>query len=286
MLELRKRIRRLTGQHADHVTSMTYHGFAMRITGRSFLESTFPDGIPPSIPSNTPPDTREGRISFDDIIDEAVDILSGAREVAGIDPAEAREHFLSGCRYILVDEYQDIDQRQYRLISALTGRLEKDTTRKISIMAVGDDDQSIYGFRNANIAFIRQFQEDYNAQTFFLTENYRSTNPVIQASNALIRFNKDRMKTGQPGMINRKRQDPVKKPGETEKSGFVQLVHVPEVASQGVFVAQTIKQMLSSNHGLKPDDFAVVSRMGIGFSPPCGREDGAGKGRHQFLLFH
>ncbi len=255
MLELKKRIRRLAGQRAHHVSTMTYHGFAMRLTGRSFLDVGFSAAV------------REERMPFDGIIDEAVDMLCGAREIPGIDPAAARGHFLAGFRYILVDEYQDIDQRQYRLISALTGRLAKDHTEKISIMAVGDDDQSIYGFRNANIAFIRQFQKDYDAETFFLTENYRSSHSVIQASDALIRRNQDRMKTDCPGIINRKRNMMVKKPKDMDPSALVQMVHLPDMASQGVFVAHTIARMLARDKGLRPEDIAVVSRTGIGFPP-------------------
>jgi len=129
MLELRKRIKELAGHSADFVTAMTYHGFAMRLAGRSFMEKPYRSG--------------EDGLNFDTIIDEAIDILTGDKEIAGIDPSEARESHLAGFRYILVDEYQDIDERQYRFISALTGRLEQDSETRISIMAVGDDDQSI-----------------------------------------------------------------------------------------------------------------------------------------------
>ncbi|MGD9824147.1 UvrD-helicase domain-containing protein [Desulfobacter sp.] len=79
-----------------------------------------------------------------------------------------------------MDEYQDIDARQYRFITALTGRLASSEDAKIAIMAVGDDDQSIYGFRDANVKFIHQFKEDYKAQEFYLTENYRCLNPDRQ----------------------------------------------------------------------------------------------------------
>jgi len=148
MIELRKRIRALTGRRANSVTAMTYHGFAMRLTGRSFLEGQ--KGYK----------AGKKEIGFDTIIDEAVEILNGEREIAGIEQSEAREYLLAQYRYILVDEYQDIDIRQYQFISALTGRLEQDRDTRISIMAVGDDDQSIYGFRNANVKFIKQFQQD------------------------------------------------------------------------------------------------------------------------------
>jgi ATP-dependent DNA helicase RecQ len=254
MLELRKRIRQLAGRSADSVTAMTYHGFAMRLTGRSFLENSFYGRSGDSIQN------------FDGIIDEAIDILGGNKEIAGIDPSEAREYFLAGYRYILVDEYQDIDQRQYRFISALTGRLEQDYDSRISIMAVGDDDQSIYGFRDANVVFIKKFKEDYDAASFFLMDNYRSSYPIIQVSASFIALNKNRMKKDQPCRINQKRKFLEVMPENMAKDALVQIVHVQDVASQAVFVAEKIKQILKDNPKTRPDDFAVISRQGIFFS--------------------
>lgn len=253
MLELRKRIRVLAGRSAESVTAMTYHGFAMRLTGRSFMEKSF---------QGRSDDKGPG---FDDIIDEAIDLLTGNKAVAGIDPSEAREYYLAGFRYILVDEYQDIDERQYRFISALTGRLEQDSDARISIMAVGDDDQSIYGFRNANVVFIKKFKQDYDAVTCFLVDNYRSSYPIIQASNAFITLNENRMKTDQPCRINRKRKSLEQRIEAIEKHTLVQIVHAEDIASQAVFVAETIKQILDENPGIRPDDIAVISRQGISY---------------------
>jgi len=251
MLELRKRIRKLAGQSANFVTAMTYHGFAMRLTGRSFMEKPY--------------GSNEDGLNFDSIIDEAIDILTGDKELAGIDPAEAREYFLSGFRYILVDEYQDIDERQYGFISALTGRLEQDSETKISIMAVGDDDQSIYGFRNANIRFIKQFKQDYDAKTFYMVENYRSSYPIIQASASFIALNENRMKKDQSCRINQKRKVREQMPESMERAALVQLIHTEDIASQAVFVAETIKLILNRNPATKPGDIAVVSRQGISY---------------------
>lgn len=241
MIELRKRIKALVGRSADFVTAMTYHGLAMRLTGRSLIEKA---GM--------------SEFNFDTVIDEAADILIGTRAIDGLDTPEARDSLLAQYRYILVDEYQDIDARQYRFISALTGRLEQDRDARIAIMAVGDDDQSIYGFRHANVAFIKQFQQDYEAETFYLVENYRSSVPIIETANALIALNRDRMKTDRPGRINRKRQ--AEPQAEAEP---VRIVHVSDVASQAVYVANTIKQILQDNPEARPDDMAVISRQGI-----------------------
>jgi ATP-dependent DNA helicase RecQ len=207
----------------------------------------------------------DGIQNFDDIIDEAVDILSGNKAVAGIEPSAAREHFLAGFRHILVDEYQDIDQRQYCFISALTGRLEKDYESRISIMAVGDDDQSIYGFRNANVVFIKKFKEDYDAKTFYLVDNYRSSYPIIQASASFIALNENRMKKGQACHINQKRKSQELISDTIAKKNLVQLAHAEDIASQAVFVAETIKQILHDNPKTRPDDFAVISRLGISY---------------------
>ena len=250
MIELRRRIKALAGKSADHVTAMTFHGLAMRFTGRSLLEK----------PTHHRGSTEH---NFDDFLDEAIDILEGNRKIPGVD--QAREYLTARYRYILVDEYQDIDQRQYRFISALTGRLEQDRDARISIMAVGDDDQSIYGFRNANVKFIRQFQEDYNAHCHYLLENYRSTHPIIQTSNTLITLNRDRMKTDQPGRINKKRKKQIKGPEKTDPGSLVQTVLFDDLPSQAVFVAEKIAAILKGQPATKPEDIAVVSRNGIDF---------------------
>ena len=246
MIELRKRIRALAGRSAYGVTAMTYHGFALRLTGCSLMErSTNRD------------------VDFDGVIDEATEMLSGGKEVHGVDAHEARNVLLARYRYILVDEYQDIDARQYRFISALAGRLEMDADARISLMAVGDDDQSIYGFRRANVAFIRRFQEDYQAESFFMVENYRSTRPIIEAANRLIALNSDRMKTDHPCRIDHKRQDSASPEGVRTEEVTVRLVHAADTVSQAVFAAETIQALLSENPDLSPGDIAVVSRMGI-----------------------
>ncbi len=254
MTELRKRIRALAGKIAGRITALTYHGFAMRLTGRAFFEHYMPGRI-------------AGNMDFDLIIDEAIDILDGRKQVPGIDQSQVREYFLAGYRCILVDEYQDIDERQYRLICALTGRLEKDRDSKISIMAVGDDDQSIYGFRNANVRFIRQFMNDYGAKTYFLVENYRSSLPIIETANSFIALNRNRMKTDHPCCINRRRHSQISDPENIDESLFVHLVNVKNIETQAVFVASQIKQILSENSEISPGDIAVVSRHGISY--PC-----------------
>ena len=106
-----------------------------------------------------------------------------------------------GLKYLLVDEYQDIDEDQYEFIAALVGKREPDDEVKMYLTAAGDDDQAIYGFRNASVAYIRRFETEYAAERRFLSYNYRSTSRIIEASNAVIAENAERLKTGHPGVI-------------------------------------------------------------------------------------
>ena len=113
----------------------------------------------------------------------------------------------SGCWRVsagsLVDEYQDINADQYELIAALAGRTLKDNDRKLTLFAVGDDDQNIYAFNGASVKFIHRFEADYGPKPFFLTDNYRSTGHIIDAANELIEPARQRMKTEHPIHVDR-----------------------------------------------------------------------------------
>jgi len=187
-VELRRRLADLVGHDARGVTILTYHGLAMRLLGYSLVD-------------NSKSNTRD--VDFDQLIQSAVKLLRGDEAPAGVEANEARDRLMSGFQHILVDEYQDIDEPQYQMISALAGRALDDPDLKLSILAVGDDDQNIFSFRGANVQFIRRFQQDYDAEVHYLVENYRSTRNIIYAANELISANKDRMKTGHPIQIDR-----------------------------------------------------------------------------------
>ena len=117
---------------------------------------------------------------------------------------ESAQTLLSGFEYVLVDEYQDIDARQYEMITHIARRAggDEDSDRRAAILAAGDDDQSIYEWRDANVRFLRQFEEEFSAERHYLVENYRSTRHIIDASNALIAHNRDRMKMDHPIRVN------------------------------------------------------------------------------------
>jgi len=96
-------------------------------------------------------------------------------------------HYQSRFKHILVDEFQDTNTIQYAWLRVLTGKHSH-------IMAVGDDDQSIYGWRGARIENIQRFQKDFDSvSTIRLEQNYRSTGTILKAANALIKNNTDRL---------------------------------------------------------------------------------------------
>jgi len=117
-------------------------------------------------------------LDFDDIILHTVRLLLNFDDV--------REYYQKKFRYVLIDEYQDTNQLQYRLASALAGGYE-------NICVVWDDDQSIYRFRGATIENILSFEHQYKgARVIRLEQNYRSTKNILAASNAVIRNNQGR----------------------------------------------------------------------------------------------
>ena len=187
-VEIRRRLRDLIGNDARGVTVLTCHGLAMRLAGASFSGRA----------------ERPDKESFQEVMRQAVALLRG-EGLPSEEADEQRERLLAGFRWILVDEYQDIGADQYELISALAGRTLKDEDRKLTLFAVGDDDQNIYAFNGASVEFIRRFEADYGPRPTYLIDNYRSTGHIISAANALIEPAQQRMKTGHPISIDRAR---------------------------------------------------------------------------------
>jgi len=123
-------------------------------------------------------------MDFDDLIGKTVDVLQRF--------PEARSRYRSRFRHILVDEYQDTNHAQYILIRELVG-IPGEGFPIAELCVVGDADQSIYAFRGANIRNILLFEEDYpNAMTVLLEQNYRSTQNILTAANAVISNNEGR----------------------------------------------------------------------------------------------
>ena len=122
---------------------------------------------------------KAGAMDFDDLLLKTNELLNRFPEVL----AKYQDRF----RYILVDEYQDTNHSQYLIVRALSDRFQ-------NICVVGDDAQSIYAFRGANIDNILNFQKDYeNVQTYRLEQNYRSTKNIVEAANTIIDKNKTKL---------------------------------------------------------------------------------------------
>ena len=191
-VEIRRRLRDLIGDDARGVMVFTCHALAMRLVGASFSGQA---------DRATETDLSE---RLRETLREATALLRGE----GLEPEEAEEsraRLLAGFRWILVDEYQDVDEDVYNLISALAGRTLTEEDSRLSLFAVGDDDQNIYSFDGSSVEFIRRFEQDYSAKPAYLTDNYRSTGHIIAAANAVIDPAGDRMKADHPIQINRER---------------------------------------------------------------------------------
>jgi DNA helicase-2/ATP-dependent DNA helicase PcrA len=127
---------------------------------------------------------RANAMDFDDLILKTVEVLQRY--------PEAKARFRSRFRHVLVDEYQDTNHAQYILVKELVGT-ELEGQMPAELCVVGDADQSIYGFRGATIRNILQFELDYpNARTVLLEQNYRSTQNILNAANAVITKNESR----------------------------------------------------------------------------------------------
>src|ERR1700712_1237639 len=122
---------------------------------------------------------RMNAMDFDDLLVRAVNVLELFPEV--------RERYANTFRHVLVDEYQDTNHAQYRWLQLLAGEHR-------NLMVVGDDAQSIYGFRGADIRNILNFEDDFpDATVIKLEQNYRSTQTILNASNAVIAHNRAQM---------------------------------------------------------------------------------------------
>ncbi|KAA2264639.1 DNA helicase PcrA [Solihabitans fulvus] len=123
-------------------------------------------------------------LDFDDIIMRTVELLQAFPDVA--------EHYRRRFRHVLVDEYQDTNHAQYTLVRELVGT-GSDGVGPAELCVVGDADQSIYAFRGATIRNIVEFERDYpQARTILLEQNYRSTQTILSAANAVISRNPNR----------------------------------------------------------------------------------------------
>ena len=170
-------------------------------------------------------------MDFDDLIMTTVHLLQAYPDV--------REAYRRRFRHILVDEYQDTNHAQYALIRELSDE-------GTDLMVVGDSDQSIYAFRGANIRNILEFESDFpNADTVRLEQNYRSTQTILSAANAIIANNKGRPEKNLWSAA-----------GEGEQIvGYV----ADDERGEAQFVAEEVDQLTDDGHA-KASDVAVFYR--------------------------
>ncbi|WP_394997599.1 ATP-dependent helicase [uncultured Helicobacter sp.] len=170
-------------------------------------------------------------LDFDDLLYLTCEILRTHEDLRD----ETSGHY----QYIMVDEYQDTNEIQYKLLSYLT-------STHTNLCVVGDDDQSIYGWRGADINNILNFEQQFsNATLIKLEQNYRSTPEILQAANALIAHNTRRLG---------------KNLQSTKESGqAVEILHSQDEAQEGSAIATIIAKELTQ--GKKAREFAVLFRL-------------------------
>jgi len=174
---------------------------------------------------------KSGAMDFDDLLLRTNEVLARFPDVL----AKYQDRF----RYIMVDEYQDTNHSQYLIVKALADRFQ-------NICVVGDDSQSIYSFRGANISNILNFQKDYpDVNTFKLEQNYRSTKNIVKAANSVIEKNKTRL--DKVIWTSNAEGEPIK------------VMRTISDGEEGRFVAKSIWENMISKQ-LTADAFAVLYR--------------------------
>ena len=174
---------------------------------------------------------KAGAMDFDDLLLKTNELLNRFPDVL----AKYQDRF----RYILVDEYQDTNHSQYLIVRALADKFQ-------NLCVVGDDAQSIYAFRGANIENILNFHKDYpDAKTYRLEQNYRSTEHIVDAANSVIQYNQNKLE---------------KTVWTANEKGEKIVIHrSPSDGDEGRFVAQSIFEQ-AMNLQLPYTSFAILYR--------------------------
>ncbi|WP_414589077.1 RecQ family ATP-dependent DNA helicase [Scytonema sp. PCC 10023] len=245
--ELRLRLQKLIGDQAFKLRVFTFHGLALALLGRTLGENV---------------KTKE--MDFDKLLTEACELIAKGEEFedADDDTQARRIQLLGKLEYIFVDEYQDVSENEYRLIKLIAGlndSEDKSRSVQINLCVIGDDDQNVYGFRGTNAKYILQFEEEYKAKRLLLTENYRSTESIIQAANNLISNNKERCKRtpSEQVKIDEHRTGHQGLPVEAYTFG--------STSSRAAWVQQRIEWWI--NQGVQPCEIAVLARQWDSLSP-------------------
>lgn len=174
--EMRERLAKLLNEKSAGVNIHTFHSLCFAILKENYeklgLSEDFRVISKEEKSLYKPEEIPENLLEFDDLITFTLKLFDENPDIASV----YRERF----KYVSVDEYQDIDENQYKLIRLLV-------PADGNILAIGDPNQAIYGFRGGNSKFFNNFKQDYpNAVTINLKNNYRSTNTIVDASNQMI----------------------------------------------------------------------------------------------------
>ena len=169
---------------------------------------------------------KNNAMDFDDLLLEAVRLLKASREV--------RERYQRRYRYLLVDEYQDTNRPQYELMKLLAGEQK-------NVCAVGDEDQSIYSWRGADIRNILEFEQDFpNARIIRLEQNYRSTQVILEAAGAVVANN-----------IRRKGK---KLWTERQGGSLIGYYEAPDGENEALFIADKIQAFIRAQDSEEAQD--------------------------------
>lgn len=171
-------------------------------------------------------------LDFDDLIMLTVRLFEENEELLA--------YYQRKFQYIHVDEYQDTNHAQYRLVELLAQRFK-------NVCVVGDADQSIYGWRGADMSNILDFEKDYpEAKSIFLEQNYRSTKNILQAANTVIENNPNRKE---------KKLWTDNQPGDK-----ITVYFASDEYAETEYVAEQIRSLMTANPSLNYDDFAILYR--------------------------
>ncbi|MEW4969870.1 ATP-dependent helicase [Bacillus stercoris] len=177
---------------------------------------------------------EHSQFDFDDMASACYELF--------VERPDLLEQYQARFTYILIDEFQDINPVQYKIMQMLASPEQ-------NLCCVGDDDQSIYAFRGSNPSFILDFQKDYpGAKTIYLTANYRSTHPIVSSADIVVKKNKNRYaKTLEAA------RDDIQVPV---------LFYPYDEEEEATMVVSDIKEKIQN--GASPEDFAVLYRTNSG----------------------
>ena len=190
-------------------------------------------------------------------------MLKECEEFLQRDPVQ-RTYWQNRFEYILIDEFQDINYRQYSIVKILAEKHR-------NIFAVGDDDQAIYGFRGARPACMRQFVEEFGAKQILLRTNYRSHPDIVEASLAVIDENKDRFhKNLEPCEAHRRQAGDHKTDAGYRKEYRVKIREFSEASEQMRYLVQSLKNRING------ETCAVLFRTNLAMQGVAARLTGEG----------